>query len=66
MLVSWAGRHEDSWVARAKLSRPLQKEVRSMLERRRQEAAQGRAQGVEARRAMRAERRGMGRRAAVW
>ena len=66
VLVSWAGRHEDSWVARAKLSRPLQKEVRSMLERRRQEAAQGRAQGVEARRAMRAERRGMGRRAAVW
>jgi hypothetical protein len=32
VLVSWAGRHEDSWVARAKLSRPLQKEVRSMLE----------------------------------
>ena len=23
VLVSWAGRHEDSWVARAKLSRPL-------------------------------------------
>jgi hypothetical protein len=66
VLVSWAGRHEDSWVARAKLSRPLQKEVRSMLERRRQEAAQVRAQGVEARRAMRAERSGTGRRAAVW
>ena len=31
VLVGWAGRHEDSWVARATLSRPLQKEVRSML-----------------------------------
>eukprot|EP00966_Prymnesium_polylepis_P030079 699221-Prymnesium_polylepis.1 len=65
VLVSWAGQHEDSWVARAMLSRPLQKEVRSMLERRWQEAAQIRVRGTEARRATRAEQSEAGRRAAV-
>ena len=66
VLVRWAGQHEDSWVARAALSWPLQKEVRSMLRQRnlrKQEATQARVRGVEARRAMRAAQGGEGRRA---
>eukprot|EP00966_Prymnesium_polylepis_P203704 4719294-Prymnesium_polylepis.1 len=34
VLVRWAGRHDDSWVARSALSRPVQREVREMIRRR--------------------------------
>ena len=65
VLVRWVGRHEDLWVVRSALSRPVQREVRGVIERRRQAAAKEREQGMEVRRATRAAQGKVGRGAAV-